>query len=135
VIAGATRMLSVCLASVAAVCGVRLVSLALNAVLIPRFGLTGAVTSSIIGHLVLYAVYVSAARKDLGSFLVDQRSRTLLCMAGAIVLFLPLLSSDHAPVRIAMGAGLALAGLLVGPTATEWGRLPRVSRPVAPVAR
>jgi len=120
---------------VAAVCGVMLVSLALNAVLIPRFGLTGAVTSSIIGHLVLYAVYVSAARKDLGSFLVDQRSRTLLCMAGAIVLFLPLLSSDHAPVRIAMGAGLALGGLLVGPTATEWGRLPRVSRPVAPVAR
>jgi O-antigen/teichoic acid export membrane protein len=120
---------------VLAVCGVMLLGLALNALLIPRFGLTGAVTASIIGHLVLYGVYVAAARKDVGSFLVDQRSRILLCMAGAIVLFLPFLSSEHAPARVAIGAALALASLVVGPTATEWGRLPRASRPVAPVAR
>jgi O-antigen/teichoic acid export membrane protein len=120
---------------VLAVCGVMVLGLVLNAVLIPRFGLTGAVTASIIGHLVLYGVYVVAARKDVGSFLVDQRSRILLCIASAIVLFLPFLSSDHAPARIAIGATLVLASLLVGPTATEWGRLPRVSRPVAPIAR
>jgi O-antigen/teichoic acid export membrane protein len=120
---------------VLAVCGVMVLGLALNAMLIPRFGLTGAVTASITGHLVLYGVYVAAARKDLGSFLVDQRSRILLCMAGAIVLFLPFLSSDNAPLRVAIGAAIALASLLIGPTATEWGRLPRASRPVAPIAR
>ena len=109
--------------------------LVLNALLIPRFGLIGALTASITGHVVLYGVYVAAARKDLGSFLVDQRSQILLCLAGAIVLFLPFLSSDHAPARIAIGATLALASLLVGPTVTEWGRLPRVSRPAAPIAR
>jgi hypothetical protein len=56
-------------------------------------------------------------------------------MAGAIVLFLPFLSSDNAPLRVAIGAAIALASLLIGPTATEWGRLPRASRPVAPIAR
>jgi hypothetical protein len=80
-------------------------------------------------------VYVSAARKDVGSFLVDQRSRILLCMAGAIVLFLPFLPSDNASARIALGAALALASLVVGPTAAEWGRVPWPARPVAPIAR
>ena len=120
---------------VLAVCGVMVLGLALNALLIPRFGLTGAVIASITGHLVLYGVYVRAARKDIGGFLVDRRSRALLCMAGAIVLLLPFLPSDNASVRIALGVTLALASLVVGPTAAEWGRLPWLSRPVAPIAR
>jgi len=120
---------------VLAVCGVMVLGLALNALLIPRFGLTGAVIASITGHLVLYGVYVRAARKDIGGFLVDRRSRALLCMAGAIVLLLPFLPSDNASVRIALGVTLALASLVVGPTPAEWGRLPRLSRPVAPIAR
>jgi O-antigen/teichoic acid export membrane protein len=120
---------------VLAVCGVMVLGLALNALLIPRFGLTGAVIASIAGHLVLYAVYVRAARKDVGGFLVDGRSRVLLYMACAIVLLLPFLPSDNAPLRIALGASLAFASLVVGPTASEWGRLPWPSRLVAPVAR
>jgi len=116
---------------VLAVCGVMVLGLALNALLIPRFGLTGAVTASILGHLVLYGVYVRAARKDLGSFLVDRRSGLLLCMAVAIVLILPFLPSDHESARITIGATIALASLVVGPTAAEWARLPWVSRPVA----
>lgn len=120
---------------VAAVCIAMVIGLALNALLIPRFGLTGAVTAAILGHVVLFGVYVVAARRDLGGFLVDRRSGILLCLAGAIVLFLPFLSSDHAPVRIALGATLALASLVVGPTAAEWGRLPWPTRPVAPIAR
>jgi O-antigen/teichoic acid export membrane protein len=120
---------------VLAVCGVMVLGLVLNALLIPRYGLTGAVTASIIGHLVLYGVYVRAARKDVGGFLVDRRSAVLLCMAGAIVLFLPFLPSDNASARIALGAALALASLVVGPTAAEWGRVPWPARPVAPIAR
>ena len=118
-----------------AVCVVTVLGLALNVLLIPRFGLTGAISASIIGHLVLYAVYVHAARKDVGGILIDRRSGILLCMAGAIVLFLPFLPSVDASVRIALGATLALASLVVGPTAAEWGRLPRPLRPVAPIAR
>ena len=118
-----------------AVCGVMVLGLVLNALLIPRFGLMGAVCASITGHLVLYGVYVRAARKDIGGFLVDPRSRVLLYMAGAIVLFLPYLTSGNAAVRIALGTLLALASLVVGPTASEWGRLPRPFRLVAPIAR
>jgi hypothetical protein len=84
---------------------------------------------------VLYAVYVQASRKDVGGYLLDRRSAVLLCLAGAIVLFLPLLSSADASVRIALGATLALASLVVGPTAAEWGRLPRPLRPLAMFAR
>jgi O-antigen/teichoic acid export membrane protein len=120
---------------VMAICGVMVLGFTLNAVLIPRFGLTGAVIASLGGHLVLYGVYVLAARKDVGGFLIDRRSRALLCMAGAIVLFLPFLPSDNPSVRIALGATLALASLVAGPTAAEWGRLPWPSRPVAPIAR
>jgi O-antigen/teichoic acid export membrane protein len=120
---------------VAAVCSVMVIGVVLNALLIPRFGLTGAVWASILGHVVLYAVYVQASRKDVGGYLLDRRSAVLLCLAGAIVLFLPLLSSADASVRIALGATLALASLVVGPTAAEWGRLPRPLRPLAMFAR
>ena len=120
---------------VAAICGVMVLGLVLNALLIPRFGLTGAISAAILGHVVLYGVYVGAARKDVGGFLIDRRSGILLCMAVAIVLCLPLLPSVDASVRIALGTTLALASLVVGPTAAEWGRLPRPLRPVAPIAR
>jgi O-antigen/teichoic acid export membrane protein len=120
---------------VVAVCIATVLGLAFNALLIPRFGLTGAISASIIGHLGLYAIYVRAARKDIGGFLIDRRAGVLLCLAVAIVLCLPLLPSADASVRIALGAALALASLVVGPTAAEWGRLPRPMRPVAPAAR
>ena len=120
---------------VAAICGVTVLGLALNALLIPRFGLTGAISAAILGHMVLYTVYVVAARKDVGGLLIDRRSGLLLCLAGAIVLCLPLLPSVDASVRIALGATVALASLVVGPTAAEWGRLPRPLRPVTPIVR
>ena len=120
---------------VVAVSVVMVVGLALNAVLIPRFGLTGAVSAAIVGHLVLYGVYVHAARKDVGAFLVDRRAGILLCMAAAIVLFLPFLPPDNEAPRVALGVIVALASVIIGPTAAEWGRLPWPSRPVAPAAR
>jgi O-antigen/teichoic acid export membrane protein len=120
---------------VAAVCAVMVLGVVLNAVLIPRFGLAGATVASILGHCVLYAVYAVAARRDVGGYLVDRRSGVLLCLACAIVLFLPLLPSVDASVRIALGATLALASLVVGPTAAEWGRLPRPLRPLVTFAR
>jgi len=112
-----------------------LIGLGLNTVLIPRFGLAGAVTAAILGHVVLFGVYVHAARRDVGGFLVDRRSGILLCLAAVIVLFLPFLPPDNPSIRIALGATLALASLVVGPTAAEWGHLPWASRPVVPVAR
>jgi O-antigen/teichoic acid export membrane protein len=118
-----------------AVCGVMLLGFPLNALFIPWFGLVGAVIAAIVGHLVLYGVYVLAARKDVGGYLLDRRSRALLYMAGAIVLLLPILPPDDAPLRIALGAMLALASLVVGPTASEWARLPRPSRPVVTIVR
>ena len=120
---------------VAAVCVVMVLGLALNALLIPHFGLTGAISASILGHCVLYLVYIVAVRKDVGGFLIDRRSAVLLCLATAIVLCLPLLPSVDASVRIALGATLALASLVVGPTEAEWGRLPRPLRPLATSAR
>jgi hypothetical protein len=56
-------------------------------------------------------------------------------MAGVVVLFLPFLSADNTSLRIALGSVIALASLVVGPTASEWGRLPWPSRPVAPIVR
>ena len=120
---------------VAAVTAAMLIGLGLNTVLIPRFGMAGAVTAAILGHVVLFGVYVHAARRDVGGFLVDRRSGILLCLAAVIVLFLPFLPPDNPSIRIALGATLALASLVVGPTAAEWGHLPWASRPVAPVAR
>jgi len=120
---------------VAAVCTVMVLGLALNAVLIPRFGLTGAISASILGHLVLYSVYVYAARRDVGGLLVDRRSAVLLSLAGVIVFFLPLLPSYDPSVRVALGATIALASLVVGPTAAEWNRLPRPRRLAASIAR
>ena len=78
---------------------------------------------------------MQATRKDVGGYLIDRRSGVLLCLACAIVLFLPLLPSVDASVRVALGAMLALASVVVGPTAAEWGRLPRPLRPLAPIAR
>lgn len=120
---------------VVAVCVAMVLGLGLNALMIPRFGLVGALNSAILGHLILYGVYVLAARKDIGGFLIDRRSGLLLCMALAIVLLLPILPAEQSWARIAIGATLVLAALVVGPTATEWGRLPFASRPLAPVAR
>ncbi|MBW8771230.1 MAG: oligosaccharide flippase family protein [Gemmatimonadetes bacterium] len=120
---------------VAAVCVVMVLGVLLNALLIPRFGLIGAVYASILGHVVLYGVYAVAIRKEVGGFLLDRRAGVRLCLACAIVLFLPLLPSVDPSVRIALGATLALASLVVGPTAAEWGRLPRPLRPLAPIAR
>ena len=80
-------------------------------------------------------VYAVAIRTEVGGFLLDRRAGILLCLACAIVLFLPLLPSVDASVRIALGATLALASLVVGPTAAEWARLPRPLRPLGPIAR
>jgi O-antigen/teichoic acid export membrane protein len=117
-----------------AICGAMVLGLGLNALLIPRFGLTGAISAAILAHLVLYGVYVFAIRMDVGGILIDRRSGVLLCLAAAIVLFLPFLPSDDSTVRIALGATLAVASLVVGPTADEWGRLPRPLRLVASIA-
>jgi O-antigen/teichoic acid export membrane protein len=119
----------------AAVCVVMLLGIGLNALLIPRFGLMGAICATIIGHCVLYSVYAYAARKDVGDFLLDRRSAVLLSLGGVIVFFLPLLPSYDPSVRVALGATIALASLVVGPTAAEWGRLPRPRRLSASIAR
>ena len=113
---------------VLAVCGVVVVGVALNAILIPRFGLMGAISSSILGHLVLYAVYVWAARRDLGDLLVDRRSAILLSLAAVVVVMVPFFTTIGASARVAVGACLALASVAAGLTRSEWERIPRPLR-------
>lgn len=100
-------------------------TLALNALLIPRFGLRGALTSSIIGHLVLYSVYAAAAWRDYRTLLMDRRSPALLLGAAATLPLLAFPQSVDITVRLAVGLALAVAGAAVGVTGDEWTVLSR----------
>jgi len=90
----------------------------------PRFGLR----ATILGHLVLYAVYVWAARRDLGDLLVDRRSAILLSLAAVVVVMVPFFTTIGASARVAVGACLALASVAAGLTRSEWERIPRPLR-------
>jgi O-antigen/teichoic acid export membrane protein len=104
----------------AAVSGVLLLSIALNALLIPRFGLPGAISASIAGHVALYSVYAVAAWHERGSLLIDRRALTLIGAALAAGLLLTIAPASVA-TRIQIGVALATVGAVVGVTRAEWG--------------
>jgi O-antigen/teichoic acid export membrane protein len=106
---------------VAAVSGALVLSLALNAVLVPRFGLSGAIAASIVGHLALYSVYVVAAWREHGSFLIDRRSTGLLAAAVATIAWLAVVGPGSAALRLEVGLVLLAAAVLAGVTRAEWG--------------
>jgi O-antigen/teichoic acid export membrane protein len=106
---------------VAAVSGALALSLALNALLVPRYGLAGAIAASIIGHVALYSVYVVAAWQEHRSLLIDRRSVGLLAAAVASIAWLAALGPGSAALRLEIGAVLLAAGVLAGVTRAEWG--------------
>jgi len=106
---------------VAAVSGTLVLSLTLNAVLVPRFGLAGAIAASIAGHLTLYSVYVGAAWREHRSFLIDRRSTGLLAAAVATIAWLAVAGPGNAALRLEVGLVLLAAAVLAGVTRAEWG--------------
>lgn len=105
---------------VAAVIAMLILSFVANVVLIPRFGLTGAIWAAIISNIGLYGVYIGAVRKDYRSFLVDWRSKALLVIAGIAFLFLFLPTETSDLRRLQMTVPLVLATFILGVTETEW---------------
>jgi O-antigen/teichoic acid export membrane protein len=112
-------------ARMVAVAGVLALSLCLNALLIPRFGLRGALTASIVSHLILYSVYGVVAWRDHRSLLIDRRSGTLLLAVVAAIPVLALPGTASVSMRLEIGAALLAAGVLFGVTRAEWATLSR----------
>lgn len=110
---------------VVAATAVLALSLALNILLIPRFGLRGALTASILSHVTLYSVYAAAAWRDYRSLLMDRRSAALLLGAAATLPLLAFPGSVDVAVRVAAGLSLVLASIAVGVTGDEWSVLSR----------
>jgi O-antigen/teichoic acid export membrane protein len=108
---------------VAAVAGVLLLAVGMNALLIPRLGLAGALVTSAVSHVVLYAVYVAAAWKDRGTLLIDTRSKGLVLAACVAAALLAGLAPAGPSVRVQLGAVLIVASILLGVTRAEWGVL------------
>ena len=89
--------------------------------LIPRFGLSGAVASAIVGHLVLYSVYVVATWRDHRSLLADWRCTALFALAGVGALALFATAAASPLLRLQLGVAIAAAAVMVGVTRAEWG--------------
>ena len=108
-----------------AVIGMVVLSVAINAALIPRFGLIGAIVAAIFSHIALYSVYVIATWRDHRTLLIDGRSMVLIGVA-AVALSLVLLPVDAgASVRFQLGVALVLITTAAGITRTEWSALSR----------
>lgn len=108
-----------------AMIGMVVLGVAINVMLIPRFGLIGAIGAAICSNVALYSVYVAATWRDHRSFLIDWRSKTLILVAGTASLLLMLPVSGEGPIRIQLGVALALVTAAVGVTRTEWITLSR----------
>ena len=108
-----------------AVVGMVILGVAINATLIPRFGLSGAITAAICSHVALYSVYVLATWKDHRTFLIDWRSKALVLVASTALLLLLLPIAPSNSIRTELGAALILVTAAVGVTRAELGTLSR----------
>jgi O-antigen/teichoic acid export membrane protein len=108
-----------------AVIGMVLLGVAINAALIPHFGLAGAIVAAILSHIGLYSVYVVATWKDHRTLLIDGRSTALLGVATVALLLVLLPVDTGEAVRVQLGAVLVLVTATVGITRTEWSALSR----------
>jgi O-antigen/teichoic acid export membrane protein len=104
--------------------GVLGLNLVLALVLVPRFGIPGALIASTMSDLALHIVCAVAAWGQYRDFMIDRRAVVLLlCAAAALPVAVPG-AADHAP-RAMAAAMLAAAALIVGPTRGEWSSLTR----------
>jgi O-antigen/teichoic acid export membrane protein len=101
---------------VVATAAVLALGLALNVVVVPRFGLVGAVVVAVLTHVVLYGVYAAAIWHDRRTLLLDRATAALVAAAG-----LAAITAGLAPptVRVALGVALAGLALVLGPTLEE----------------
>lgn len=109
----------------AAVTSVLVLNIALNWVLIPLYGLRGAMMASIMSLVALYGVYIVAVRLQLGSYLFDQRSKLLVAGVGPLA-WCALQPPSLSPAQIGGGVVLvAVISAMVGLRAAEWTTLTR----------
>ena len=105
--------------------GVLLLNIVLAVVLVPRFGIPGALIASTVSDLVLHIVCAAAAWLQYRDFMIDRRALVLLlCAATALPITFP--GAADQGVRAMAAVMLAAAALVVGPTRSEWSSLSRV---------
>ncbi len=108
-----------------AVIGMVILGVAINMMLIPLFGLVGAICAAICSHVALYSVYVVATWRDHRTAFVDWRSKVLITVAGLALLFALFPIGAGPSLRIQTGALLAVATAILGVTRAEWDTLSR----------
>lgn len=98
----------------------------LNVFLVPRFGLSGAVLASILGHLALYGAYAAMAWHTYRSWLVDARG-VALAVAAIVLSFVSLVSDppSHIVARTTIGGLLLGTVVVLGVSRAEWGAIRR----------
>lgn len=69
------------------------VSAVMNILLVPRYGVEGAVFASMATHIVLHAIYLVYTRRYLGSYLFA-RSTIVTCLLGVMIAILVICMSD-----------------------------------------
>ena len=97
------------------------VSLAVNVLLIPRYGLRGAVLASVVTHAFLLSAYLWFVVHDLGRWFFDSRNLALLALAALAVVIAPL----NPVIRLGEGVVIIVATLAAGVKSSEWKRLAR----------
>ena len=105
--------------------GVLVLNLVLAFVLVPRFGIPGALIASTVSDLVLHVVCAVAAWTQYRDLLIDRRAVVLLlCAVAALPVTVPGVADQALESMVAVM--LAAAALIVGPTRSEWSSLSRV---------
>lgn len=107
---------------VLAACGVLALNLALDVVLIPRFGLRGALAAAAASDLTLHLVCAAAAWGTYRDTMIDRRAVSLLLVAAAVLPFVAVAGADPA-ARLGAAVMLAAAAAALGVTRAEWGVL------------
>jgi len=94
-----------------------LVSVGLNAALVPSFAVWGAVVASVGTHVFLVLAYLLAVRRRVGTWLFDARTVGVLCIAVAFPLATVRGNAIAAVAEVALTAALVL---LTGLRSEEW---------------
>jgi len=103
------------------VSGAFLVSLVVNVLLIPRYGLRGAVLASVVTHAFLLFAYLCFVVHDLGGWFFDPRNMALL----ALVAVAAVIATQNPLIRLGGGFMIIVATLAAGVKWSEWKSLVR----------
>ena len=99
--------------------GVLTLHLVLGAMLIPRFGIRGALVAAAISDLVLHLVCAAAAWAQYRDGMIDRRAVVLLLLSSLMIPSALHPAGDAMP-RLVLAAVLVAAALAVGVTGDEW---------------